>query len=145
MCGIAGFVSTGDALGASSVDAVRRMTDRMRLRGPDAEGFWTGGEVVLGHRRLAILDLDPRSNQPMVSSGGNYTLVFNGEIYNFRELRSELEAEGITFRTTSDTEVLLALYAREGERMLPRLRGMFALAIWDVRKQIGRASCRERV
>ena len=133
MCGIAGFVSTTDAPELSSVDAVRRMTDRMRLRGPDAEGLWTGNGVVLGHRRLAILDLDARSNQPMVSSDGNYNIVFNGEIYNFRELKSELEAEGVAFHTTSDTEVLLALYAREGERMLPRLRGMFALAIWDVR------------
>jgi asparagine synthase (glutamine-hydrolysing) len=135
MCGIAGFVSASDAPESSPVDAVRRMTDRMRLRGPDAEGFWTGSGVVLGHRRLAILDLDPRSNQPMISSDGNYSLVFNGEIYNFRELKAELEADGVVFRTTSDTEVLLALYAREGERMLPRLRGMFALAIWNVRKR----------
>ena len=85
----------------------------------------------LGHRRLAILDLDARANQPMVSTDGRYTIVFNGEIYNFRELRRALEADGIAFRTTSDTEVLLALFAREGERMLPRLRGMFAFAIWD--------------
>jgi asparagine synthase (glutamine-hydrolysing) len=111
------------------------MTERMRLRGPDAEGVWTGSCVVLGHRRLAILDLDARSNQPMVTTDGDYTIVFNGEIYNFRELRRELESEGATFRTTSDTEVLLALYAREGERMLPRLRGMFALAIWDARSR----------
>jgi asparagine synthase (glutamine-hydrolysing) len=105
----------------------------MRLRGPDAEGVWTGPCVALGHRRLAIQDLDARSNQPMVSSDGEYCITFNGEIYNFHELRSELEAEGVAFRTTSDTEVLLALYAREGERMLPRLRGMFAFAIWNVR------------
>jgi asparagine synthase (glutamine-hydrolysing) len=135
MCGIAGFVPADAAVGPSSVDAVRRMTDRMRLRGPDAEGMWTGQGVVLGHRRLAILDLDARSNQPMVSSSGDLTIVFNGEIYNFRELKRELETEGVTFRTTSDTEVLLALYAREGERMLPRLRGMFALAIWDARSR----------
>ena len=135
MCGIAGFVSTETAVGPSSVDAVRRMTNRMRLRGPDAEGMWTGQGVVLGHRRLAILDLDARSNQPMVSSDGEHHIVFNGEIYNFRELKNELEAQGVAFRTTSDTEVLLALYAREGERMLPRLRGMFALAIWDARSR----------
>jgi asparagine synthase (glutamine-hydrolysing) len=135
MCGIAGFVSAEAAIEPSSVHAVRRMTDRMRLRGPDAEGTWTGQGVVLGHRRLAILDLDARSNQPMVWSGEDLTLVFNGEIYNFRELKSQLEAEGVTFRTTSDSEVLLALYAREGERMLPRLRGMFALAIWDARSR----------
>jgi asparagine synthase (glutamine-hydrolysing) len=135
MCGIAGFVSTTDAPGSSSADAVRRMTGRMHLRGPDGEGLWTGEGVVLGHRRLAILDLNVRSDQPMTTTNGDYTIVFNGEIYNFRELRHQLEAEGVAFRTTSDTEVLLALYAREGERMLPRLRGMFALAIWNVRSR----------
>ena len=103
----------------------------MRRRGPDAEGVWVSEGVVLGHRRLAILDLDTRANQPMVSNDGRYTIVFNGEIYNFRELRRALEVEGVSFRTTSDTEVLLALFAREGERILPRLRGMFAFAIWD--------------
>ncbi|HEY4379389.1 MAG TPA: asparagine synthase (glutamine-hydrolyzing) [Acidobacteriaceae bacterium] len=135
MCGIAGFVATADANASSCVDAVRRMTDRMHLRGPDAEGLWAGDGVVLGHRRLAILDLDARSNQPMLWCDGNYRIVFNGEIYNFRELKAELEAQGVAFHTTSDTEVLLALYAREGEKMLPRLRGMFSLAIWDVQKR----------
>jgi asparagine synthase (glutamine-hydrolysing) len=137
MCGIAGFVST-DSAGPFAADAVRRMTDRMKLRGPDAEGIWHGSSVVLGHRRLAILDLDARSTQPMHWSGsenatarGNLTIVFNGEIYNFRELRDELESQGVAFRTTSDTEVLLALYARDREHMLPRLRGMFAFAIWN--------------
>lgn len=135
MCGIAGLTSATDAVSASTVEAVRRMTDRMRLRGPDAEGLWKGNGVVLGHRRLAILDLDARSTQPMVSSDGNYSIVFNGEIYNFRELRAELEREGAVFHTTSDTEVLLAMFARQGERMLPRLRGMFALAIWNARSR----------
>jgi len=111
------------------------MIDHMRRRGPDAEGLWSSAEVVLGHRRLAILDLDARANQPMVSADGRYTIVFNGEIYNFRELRQELEADGVAFRTTSDTEVLLALFAREGERMLPWLRGMFAFAIWDTQSR----------
>lgn len=90
---------------------------------------------MLGHRRLAILDLDVRSNQPMHSHDGRYSIVFNGEIYNFRELRTELEASGEVFKTTSDTEVLIALYARDGEQMLPRLRGMFAFAIWDSRSR----------
>lgn len=130
MCGISGLNSRPHASEAPAVDAVRRMNNRMRPRGPDAEGVWTGAGVVLGHRRLAILDLDARANQPMASADGRYTIVFNGEIYNFRELRRVLEAEGVAFRTTSDTEVLLALFAREGERMLPRLRGMFAFAIW---------------
>lgn len=108
------------------------MVARMHTRGPDAEGLWTSVGCVLGHCRLAILDLDARANQPMVSTDGRYVIVFNGEIYNFRELRRELETDGVTFRTTSDTEVLLVLFAREGERMLPKLRGMFAFAVWDV-------------
>ncbi|HEY5056612.1 MAG TPA: asparagine synthase (glutamine-hydrolyzing) [Acidobacteriaceae bacterium] len=138
MCGIAGFVSTEPAASPAAADAVRRMTDRMKLRGPDAEGLWHGSTVVLGHRRLAIQDLDARSTQPMHWAGsetatapGSLTIVFNGEIYNFHQLRAELESQGVTFRTTSDTEVLLALYARDGARMLPLLRGMFAFAIWD--------------
>ncbi|HXE08804.1 MAG TPA: asparagine synthase (glutamine-hydrolyzing) [Acidobacteriaceae bacterium] len=138
MCGIAGFVSTEPAAGPSAADAIRNMTDCMKLRGPDAEGIWHGASAVLGHRRLAIQDLEARSNQPMHWSGsetatarGNLTIVFNGEIYNFRELRDELASQGVMFRTTSDTEVLLALYARDRERMLPRLRGMFAFAIWN--------------
>ena len=116
---------------ALPLEAVRRMTARMRTRGPDAEGTWVGEGIVLGHRRLAILDLDARANQPMVSSDGRYTVVFNGEIYNFRQLRRALESAGVALRTTSDTEVLLVLFARESERMLPMLRGMFAFAIWD--------------
>lgn len=135
MCGIAGFISTPRASEASALDATRRMVTRMHTRGPDAEGLWTSAGVVLGHRRLAILDLDARANQPMASTDGRYTIIFNGEIYNFRELRRELEAEGVAFRTSSDTEVLLALFAREGERMLPKLRGMFAFAIWDTQSR----------
>ena len=135
MCGIAGFTSLPDQNIEVQVNAVRRMTRRMTSRGPDAEGLWTAADVVLGHRRLAILDLDPRANQPMLSPDGRYCVVFNGEIYNFRELRSELETQGEIFRTTSDTEVLLSLYARLGERMLPRLRGMFAFAVWDSRSR----------
>src|ERR1019366_5364054 len=135
MCGVAGFISKTHVIEASSLDAVRRMTSRMRLRGPDAEGVWTGKGVALGHRRLAILDLDARSNQPMITIDGNYSIVFNGEIYNFCELRRELQANGVVFRTTSDTEVLMALFVREGERMLPRLRGMFAFPIWNARSR----------
>jgi asparagine synthase (glutamine-hydrolysing) len=135
MCGIAGFVSVPGLAEPSALDPVRSMTARMSRRGPDAEGLWSGKGVVLGHRRLAILDLDARANQPMVSSDGRYIIVFNGEIYNFLELRRLLEIDGVAFRTTSDTEVLLALFAREGERMLPRLRGMFAFAIWDTQSR----------
>ena len=134
MCGIAGIVRTrGGSEGARL--GVQQMCSQMSRRGPDAEGIWEGDGAVLGHRRLAILDLDTRANQPMASNEGRYLIVFNGEIYNFRELRRPLEAEGLVFHTTSDTEVLLALFAREGERMLPRLRGMFAFAIWDTHLQ----------
>lgn len=133
MCGIAGYISSQRASEVSAFRVVQRMVDRMQPRGPDAEGLWTGEGIVLGHRRLAILDLDGRATQPMTSVDGRYTIVFNGEIYNFRELRSELEAEGVAFRTTSDTEVLLALFARDGEFMLSKLRGMFAFGIWDAR------------
>jgi len=114
---------------------VQQMIDRMSARGPDADGLWTGQGVVLGHKRLAIIDLDVRSNQPMTFSNARYVLVFNGEIYNYRELRSELESRGDVFQTTSDSEVILALYARMRADMLPRLRGMFALAIWDVQSR----------
>ncbi len=131
MCGIAGIVLVPEMTELSARDAVQRMTDQMRNRGPDAEGVWAGEDIVLGHRRLAILDLDARANQPMISANGRYVIVFNGEIYNFRELRRTLEKEGVNFYTSSDTEVLLALFVREGARMLPRLRGMFAFAIWD--------------
>jgi asparagine synthase (glutamine-hydrolysing) len=133
MCGIAGLVALTEARARkqSQRDSVQRMVSSMSARGPDAEGIWDGDGVVLGHRRLAIIDLDSRSNQPMFSADERYSLVFNGEIYNYRELRTELESLGEVFRTTSDSEVLLALYARMGERMLSRLRGMFAFAIWD--------------
>ncbi|MDG4550491.1 MAG: asparagine synthase (glutamine-hydrolyzing) [Candidatus Contendobacter sp.] len=131
MCGIAGFMITPNVAETAAPEAVQRMIARMATRGPDAEGLWSSEGIALGHRRLAILDLDARSNQPMVSGDGRYVVVFNGEIYNFRELRRDLEADGASFRTTSDTEVLLELYARDGARMLPRLRGMFAFAIWD--------------
>jgi asparagine synthase (glutamine-hydrolysing) len=113
------------------LEGVRRMLHHMRRRGPDAEGVWSGPGVLLGHRRLAILDLAARANQPLVSADQRFSIVFNGEIYNFRDLRQSLKQQGVSFRTTSDTEVLLALYGREGADMLGRLRGMFALAIWD--------------
>src|SRR5437879_9468424 len=128
MCGfIAAFGNAQQALGSS---ALCRALERMRRRGPDDEGTWQGEGVVLGHRRLAILDLDPRAAQPMQSPCGRYVIVFNGEIYNFRTLRHDLESRGVVFRTTSDTEVILALFAAEGEGVLPRLRGMFALPTW---------------
>ena len=137
MCGIAGIVRGGGGDGVDAMARVRRMCTRMAARGPDAEGQWedVAAGVTLGHRRLSILDLDPRADQPMVSPGSGTVIVFNGEIYNFRELRAELEADGHVFRTHSDTEVLVALYDQHGTAMLRRLRGMFAFALWDPRRQ----------
>jgi asparagine synthase (glutamine-hydrolysing) len=112
-------------------DAASSALACMAHRGPDAEGRWSDVGVLMGHRRLAILDLDPRSAQPMHSTCGRYAIVFNGEVYNYRALRSVLEAKGIVFRTTSDTEVILELFKSEGEAMLPKLHGMFAFVIWD--------------
>lgn len=127
MCGLIALFS-----GRRSVhEAVDRAMARMHRRGPDGDGRWQADGVFLGHRRLAILDLDPRATQPLHSACGRYVIVFNGEIYNFRELRRELEARGKQFRTTCDTEVILALFACEGEAMLPKLHGMFAFVIWD--------------
>lgn len=131
MCGIAGFVLNSNAINQSLNDIVYGMIDYMHQRGPDANAVLVNDCAALGHCRLAILDLDVRANQPMVSDNGRYTITFNGEIYNFRELRSELESEGVVFHTNSDTEVLLSLYARYSEKMLPKLRGMFAFVIWD--------------
>ena len=129
MCGIVGAVS------ASQVDRslVERMRDRLAHRGPDAAGLWSSRDnrVCLGHRRLAIVDLSADANQPFLSSDGSCTITLNGEIYNFRALRSELEREGSRFRTESDTEVLLEAYRHWGEQCLERLSGMFAFAIWD--------------
>lgn len=110
---------------------IRSACDRMAPRGPDAQGVWHGDNASLGHRRLSILDLEKRSDQPMSLPGGRYSIVFNGEIYNFRALRAQLVEAGIEFTTESDTEVLLRLFERDGAEMLPSLRGMFAFTIWD--------------
>jgi asparagine synthase (glutamine-hydrolysing) len=137
MCGIAGIFAYGS--GAEGVDCAEliRMRDRMESRGPDGSGKWisTDERVGLAHRRLSIIDLSERAAQPMQSVDGKHIIVFNGEIYNYRALRCELEAEGCVFRTDSDTEVLLHLYAKMGEAMFHRLRGMFAFAIWDLDKR----------
>ena len=134
MCGLAGAFLFRETKNWHAIEnAVQGMCEHMQARGPDALGYWSDSEagLSLGHRRLSILDLESRANQPMHSDDGRYVIVFNGEIYNFRDLRRELERGGEVFRTQSDTEVLLKLYAREGEAMLTRLRGMYAIAIWD--------------
>jgi asparagine synthase (glutamine-hydrolysing) len=133
MCGIAGLFDTkGSRPFAAAL--VRGMTDAIAHRGPDGEGLHLEPGVALGHRRLAIIDLAGGA-QPMRTPDGALTIVFNGEIYNFAELRAELQAKGACFRTRSDTEVLLHGWRRWGEALLPRLRGMFALALWDAREQ----------
>ena len=113
------------------------MADAMRLRGPDGAAIWRDGTGRTGfaHRRLAILDPTPRSDQPMVSADGRYVIVFNGEIYNFKEVRDVLGRAGHSFQTTSDTEVLLVAFREYGPAMLEKLRGMYAFAIWDVEEQ----------
>jgi asparagine synthase (glutamine-hydrolysing) len=128
MCGIAGILRTDGAPAGGGL--LQAMTTAIAHRGPDGDGFFCEGPVGLGHRRLAIIDL-VTGDQPMSSDDGPAVLVFNGEIYNFRELRRELEARGAAFRTTSDTEVILRAYEAWGVECLPRLRGMFAFALWD--------------
>jgi len=136
MCGLAAIFAYGSD--AHLVDPMEmiRIRDAMRKRGPDGEGSWMGayGRVVMGHRRLSIIDPSPAGAQPMVAADGDATIVFNGEIYNYRTLRKRLEAQGVKFRSGSDTEVVLEMYRREGPAMLASLRGMFALAIWDERR-----------
>jgi asparagine synthase (glutamine-hydrolysing) len=128
MCGIAGFCGRGD--GAT----LTRMAGAIAHRGPDDHGEWLSDDrsVGLAHRRLSIIDLSSQGHQPMMDISGSAIIVFNGEIYNFRELRATLEAEGHRLRSRSDTEVLLTLYVAERESMLRRLNGIFAFAIYDL-------------
>ena len=130
MCGIAGIFHCSTP---KPVDAARvtRMCDALVHRGPDGSGIWTAPGVGLGHRRLSIIDIEG-SPQPMLSADGRAAIVFNGEIYNFRELRRELEAGGAEFRTEGDTEVILAAWQRWGPECLSRLDGMFAFALYDL-------------
>lgn len=129
MCGIVGVLSSTP----TESELVVAMRDRLAHRGPDAAGLWRGsnGRVCLGHRRLAIIDPAPGSDQPMASLDGRFRITFNGEIYNYRALRTELESEGVVFRTRSDTEVLIECWRRWGAASLTRLSGMFAFALWD--------------
>lgn len=134
MCGIAGSLNWGDSA------TLARMCDVQTHRGPDDYGLWEteipdGGWVGLGSRRLAILDLSSAGHMPMSTPDGRLTITYNGEIYNYRELRRELEAAGYTFRSNSDTEAVLYLYREYGVESLSRLNGMFAFAIWDEERQ----------
>jgi asparagine synthase (glutamine-hydrolysing) len=135
MCGIVGYAGRAGALQASLLAAMR---DTITHRGPDAAGIWSAsdGSVVLGHRRLAILDLSDAGAQPMENSAGTSIVIFNGEIYNHEELRRELAAGGIRFNGRSDTEVLLAAYDAWGDECVERLRGMFAFAVYDQSRKV---------
>ncbi len=133
MCGIAGIVMKEPVSPDRSL--LKRMADSLRHRGPDDEGIEISGRVGFAFRRLAILDLSPAGHQPMVSADGHYCVMFNGEIYNYLELRDELEKRGHVFNSRSDTEVLLHIYAEKGTEAFQHLNGMFAIAIHDRRKQ----------
>ena len=129
MCGIAGLVQTDSA--PVSPETLHAMTDAIAHRGPDGEGQWIEGNVGLGHRRLAIIDLSAAAAQPMHASNGRFVISYNGEIYNYRELRIELQELGYRFRSDSDTEVALNALDAWGHKALLRFNGMFAFALWD--------------
>ncbi len=134
MCGICGFVFADPARPAPP-GTIERMNDALSHRGPDDLGLHLEPGCALGHRRLSIIDLSPAGRQPMQNEDGSLLIVFNGEIYNYRELRPGLERAGHAFRSASDTEVILHLYEERGEGCLQELRGMFAFAIWDRRRR----------
>lgn len=137
MCGIAGIFAYHHAALPVNGDELARIRDYMTARGPDGKGEWFSPDrrIGLAHRRLSIIDLSERGAQPMLSADGRIAITFNGEIYNYRSLRNELETKGFRFFSNSDTEVLLHLYVDRGEAMLHDLRGMFAFALWDADKQ----------
>jgi asparagine synthase (glutamine-hydrolysing) len=133
MCGVVASYAYSASANPVDRDELRAVRDHMAARGPDGQGEWfsADGRVGLAHRRLSIIDLSEAGAQPMASADGRVVISFNGEIYNYRELRRELQAKGRVFTTGSDTEVLLQLYAEHGTAMLDKLRGMFAFALWD--------------
>src|SRR5674476_863491 len=133
MCGIAGIFAYQNAAPPVRVEEVLRIRAAMQSRGPDGAGLWVSPDmrVALAHRRLSIIDLSEAGAQPMATPDQSVRVVFNGEIYNYRELRNGLEHQGHRFHSQSDTEVLLHLYQEYGEAMMDRLRGMYAFAIWD--------------
>jgi asparagine synthase (glutamine-hydrolysing) len=133
MCGISGYISLKNSLVDSSL--VKEMNRLQKHRGPDGEGIWAEGNVSLGHVRLSIIDLSENASQPMKSEDGRFIITYNGEIYNYRELRTDLIKNGILLRTQSDTEVILKLFAIYGPESLDYLRGMFAFSIWDCKRR----------
>src|SRR6202158_533370 len=136
MCGIAGFMLPQAALARTDIEArLGAMIGTLRHRGPDDEGVWTDGLGALAHARLSIIDLSPAGHQPIARAGGEVWLTYNGEIYNFQELRDELAAIGYVFRSRTDSEVIANGWHAWGARLFGRLRGMFALALWDRRSR----------
>lgn len=129
MCGLAGYLQFGG--GVPSPALLKRMGEAIAHRGPDGEGIFADGPCGLVHRRLAIIDLSPAGHQPMATRDGRYVLAYNGEVYNYQELRAELEASGFTFRSRTDSEVVLYALVEWGAAALSRFNGMFALAFWD--------------
>src|SRR5438067_3451358 len=132
MCGICGVVALGRP---PEAETVARMAAELDHRGPDGAGSYAAEGVALGFRRLAIIDLSEAGMQPFASEDGTLRLVHNGEVYNYRELRRELEARGHAFRSATDTEVILAAYREWGERCVERFNGMWAFALWDEDEQ----------
>lgn len=143
MCGIAGYISIDNAF---TKEQLAMALSCMQHRGPDAEGIFISPDekTGLGHRRLSILDLSAIANQPMFSANGRYCIVFNGEIYNFKELKTQLADKGASLKTTSDTEVLLELFAQQGPQCFAGINGMFAFAIYDLQEKII-TLCRDHV
>src|SRR6185436_5304600 len=133
MCGIAG-IAYRDILRRAEDSAIAAMAQAIVHRGPDGGGVFCAPGVALAHRRLSIIDLEG-GKQPLGNEDGSVQVVFNGEIYNYRELRKDLEGRGHHFATSSDTEVLAHLYEEEGEHLVEKLRGMFAFAIWDSKRK----------
>ena len=133
MCGIAGFFIKKNCH-LDKTKLIKQMTDIIAHRGPDAEGYWCNGNIALGHRRLAVIDLSEDANQPMISSDGRFIISYNGEIYNYIEIRNELIKNKVAFMTESDTEVIIEAYRRYGGDCFAMFNGMWALVIYDVVK-----------
>lgn len=131
MCGIVGFTNNID----DSNIVIGKMMDRIKHRGPDAEGKYVDGDIALGHRRLSIIDVSSQGDQPLFNEDGSVVLVFNGEIYNYMDIREKLVAAGHKFKTNTDSEVLIHGYEEYGEKLLDLLRGMFSFVIWDKNKK----------
>ncbi|WP_455208776.1 N-acetylglutaminylglutamine amidotransferase [Kaarinaea lacus] len=134
MCGICGELRFDKQ--SAQLETVHRMMDKLTRRGPDSAGHYNDGALALGHRRLSIIDLSERANQPMIDKALGLNIVFNGTIYNYPQLRDELIAKGYNFFSHGDTEVIIKAYAEWGESCVERLHGMFAFAIWDSKKQV---------